>query len=197
MDINEKTKKIDYATKVAGLVLLFIATFAVIGYFIYGTYLHLHNVVFSLTAFSGAGIVFFLAMVISLLLDFHKDKSFGNWSFFLSLFLAFAFLTVCLIYLPSLESKDSLPMKIISILGLVSFLPILVSAVYPICGLAKRKVSLWFLFAPYLVEMGLGLAILYFSFSLASSVVSLLVLSCLAYRASQYLFMLRIGNEIE
>jgi hypothetical protein len=190
MEAEKEILGLRKATRITGLSLLGLALAGLVAYFVMGSIGIVNGEAISLRTFLVFGILLFLLLLVSLILDSSKDVTFIYWTSFLSLLCAVAFPLVFVFYGLSHEDPNFLPFKIFMITALLSIVPALSSAAFPICHLAKKNYPLWGLLLSYVGELALDAAALYFAFSLVFPYLYWLVAALIFYRASQYLLLL-------
>jgi hypothetical protein len=190
MEPAQEIRRLQKATRISGLCLLGLALAAVVAYFVMGSIGYLKGEGVSLRSFLSFGILVFLLLLVSLILDSSHDISFIYWSDFLSLLGSVAFTFVFVFYLLPRSDPSSLSFKVFMITSLASILPALSSAAFPIFHLAKKNYPLWGLLISYVFELALDAVALYFSFTLDIPYLYWLLSALLFYRASQYLLLM-------
>jgi hypothetical protein len=190
MEPAEQIRRLQKATRIAGLCLLTISLVSLVAYFVMGSVGYLQGENISLRSFLSFGILLFLLVLASLILDSSHDATFIYWTDFLSLLGCIAFTLVFVFYLQPRSDPSSLAFKVFKITSLVSLLPALSSAAFPICHLAKKNYPIWGLLLSYIAELVLDAVALYFSFTLEIPYLYWLLSALIFYRASQYLLLL-------
>lgn len=195
VEAGAQVEKLSRGTKIAGLIFLSLSLAVGIVYLVIGSIDHVNGGLLNLPSFIVSGVLFFLVGLLSLILDIPSKKRMYYFSFFLTALLGIAFaIAIPLFLLHSPHGTDS-PARLVSIFLPFSILPILASCFLSVLFLFKKEPPLWTLLVSYALEAVFLTIALYFSFSVSSKVLYILIFGLVFLRSSQYmLLLLEEGN---
>jgi hypothetical protein len=195
VEASKQLEKLARGTKIAGLVFLSLAIAIGIVYLAMGSVFHLQGQEINLPSFIVSGVLFVLVGIFSLVLDLPSKKRMIFFSFFLSALLGVTLAIAIPLFLLQIPHETDLSARLVSLFLPLSILPVILSVVLSALLLFKKEIPLWALLVAYVLEAVLLTIALYFSFSLLSKILYILIFGLVFLRSSQYmLLLLEEGN---
>lgn len=192
-----QAEKLSRGTKIAGLLFLSLSLAIGIVYLVIGSVVHGQGESLNLPSFIVSGVLFLLVGCFSLILDIPSEKRMYYFSFFLSALLMIAFAIAIPLFFLRIPHETDLPARLVSLFLPLSILPVLASCCLSLLLLFKKDAPLWALLIAYVLEAALLTVALYFSFSVSSKVLYILIFGLVFLRSSQYmLLLLEEGNSL-